>query len=96
MRSFQTVVDAFALPRRRHQDGMAHAGLIHHGAEFLVGQRLGQMRGATGHPRPIRRFEQPDVNPESMIIVIFSPRYFRSPAAHSLFADAASAIGSPC
>jgi hypothetical protein len=36
------------------------------------------------------------VNPESMIIVIFSPRYFRSPAAHSLFADAASAIGSPC
>ena len=57
----QGIVDALALPRRRHQDRTIDAGLRHHRTQLFVPDRGLQMGLAPRLPRPIRPGGAPDV-----------------------------------
>ena len=56
LRRLKRIIVAIARPRRRHDDDAIDAGLVHHRNDPLDGEGLGQLRLATGHPRPAPAF----------------------------------------
>jgi len=56
------IVVAFAFPRRRHQHDTIDAGLVHHGVEPLVAERLRHLRLRAGVPGTFGGARLPDVN----------------------------------